>query len=179
MPPGTPTRPSMPRCLSGASDNVQQADLGDKGTWYRLRIAGFARQGRRLGLVRPAEGGRRRCFLGISADSGNAHARDLWLRRHGAVGRRARVLPRGAALGLHPVRRATSTTPTRCAALVARIARDRGRCQRARADRPGRRPGGAAEAAALACPPAGRALRRAARRRSRKRRAKPPISTPG
>jgi cell division protein FtsN len=27
--------------LSGASDNVQQADLGDKGTWYRLRIVGF------------------------------------------------------------------------------------------------------------------------------------------
>ena len=27
--------------LSGASDNVEQADLGDKGTWYRLRIVGF------------------------------------------------------------------------------------------------------------------------------------------
>lgn len=27
--------------LSGASTNVQQADLGDKGTWYRLRIVGF------------------------------------------------------------------------------------------------------------------------------------------
>ena len=27
--------------LSGYSDDVQQADLGDKGTWYRLRIAGF------------------------------------------------------------------------------------------------------------------------------------------
>jgi cell division protein FtsN len=28
--------------LSGYSDDVQQADLGEKGTWYRLRISGFA-----------------------------------------------------------------------------------------------------------------------------------------
>ena len=28
--------------LSGYSDNIQQADLGEKGTWYRLRIAGLA-----------------------------------------------------------------------------------------------------------------------------------------
>jgi septal ring-binding cell division protein DamX len=28
--------------LSGYSENVQQADLGEKGTWYRLRIGGFA-----------------------------------------------------------------------------------------------------------------------------------------
>jgi len=28
--------------LSGYSDNVQQADLGEKGTWYRLRVGGFA-----------------------------------------------------------------------------------------------------------------------------------------
>jgi hypothetical protein len=27
--------------LSGATENVQQADLGDKGIWYRLRIVGF------------------------------------------------------------------------------------------------------------------------------------------
>ncbi len=27
--------------LSGAVDQVQQADLGEKGTWYRLRITGF------------------------------------------------------------------------------------------------------------------------------------------
>ncbi len=27
--------------LSGYSPDVQQADLGEKGTWYRLRIAGF------------------------------------------------------------------------------------------------------------------------------------------
>jgi cell division septation protein DedD len=28
--------------LSAYSDDVQQADLGEKGTWYRLRISGFA-----------------------------------------------------------------------------------------------------------------------------------------
>jgi cell division protein FtsN len=28
--------------LAGYTDNVQQADLGEKGTWYRLRIGGFA-----------------------------------------------------------------------------------------------------------------------------------------
>lgn len=28
--------------LSGYSDNIQQADLGEKGTWYRLRVGGFA-----------------------------------------------------------------------------------------------------------------------------------------
>ncbi len=28
--------------LTGYSDNVQQADLGEKGTWYRLRVAGFS-----------------------------------------------------------------------------------------------------------------------------------------
>jgi len=28
--------------LSGYSENIQQADLGEKGTWYRLRVGGFA-----------------------------------------------------------------------------------------------------------------------------------------
>jgi len=28
--------------LSGYSDSIQQADLGEKGTWYRLRIGGFS-----------------------------------------------------------------------------------------------------------------------------------------
>ncbi len=28
--------------LSGYSNNIQQADLGEKGTWYRLRIGGFS-----------------------------------------------------------------------------------------------------------------------------------------
>jgi cell division protein FtsN len=27
--------------LTGYSENVQQADLGEKGTWYRLRVAGL------------------------------------------------------------------------------------------------------------------------------------------
>jgi len=28
--------------LAGYSDNVQQVDLGEKGTWYRLRVGGFS-----------------------------------------------------------------------------------------------------------------------------------------
>jgi len=28
--------------LAGYSDNIQQVDLGEKGTWYRLRVGGFA-----------------------------------------------------------------------------------------------------------------------------------------
>ncbi|HMH66137.1 MAG TPA: SPOR domain-containing protein, partial [Rhizomicrobium sp.] len=28
--------------LSGYSDDIQQADLGDKGTWYRLRVGGLS-----------------------------------------------------------------------------------------------------------------------------------------
>ena len=28
--------------LAGYGPNVQKVDLGEKGTWYRLRIAGFA-----------------------------------------------------------------------------------------------------------------------------------------
>jgi cell division protein FtsN len=28
--------------LSGYSDTIQQADLGEKGTWYRLKVSGFA-----------------------------------------------------------------------------------------------------------------------------------------
>jgi hypothetical protein len=28
--------------LSGYGDNIQQADLGEKGTWYRLRVGGFS-----------------------------------------------------------------------------------------------------------------------------------------
>lgn len=28
--------------LAGYSDNIQQVDLGDKGTWYRLKVGGFA-----------------------------------------------------------------------------------------------------------------------------------------
>jgi cell division septation protein DedD len=28
--------------LAGYSDDIQQADLGEKGTWYRLRVGGFS-----------------------------------------------------------------------------------------------------------------------------------------
>ena len=50
--------------LSGASDNVQQADLGDKGTWYRLRIAGFPSKDVASAMCDrlKADGGT--CFLG-------------------------------------------------------------------------------------------------------------------
>ena len=50
--------------LSGYSDDVQQADLGEKGTWYRLRIGGFSDKEVAIGAVRPAEGGRRRLHPG-------------------------------------------------------------------------------------------------------------------
>ena len=63
----------MPRLLAGYATDVQQADLGDKGTWYRLRIAGFLQQGRRLRPVRPAEGGRRRLLPGQIVDATHAH----------------------------------------------------------------------------------------------------------
>jgi hypothetical protein len=50
--------------LSGASDNVQQADLGDKGTWYRLRIVGFSDKDVASAMCDrlKADGGS--CFLG-------------------------------------------------------------------------------------------------------------------
>jgi cell division protein FtsN len=50
--------------LSGASDNVQQADLGDKGTWYRLRIVGFPSKDVASAMCDrlKADGGT--CFLG-------------------------------------------------------------------------------------------------------------------
>ena len=50
--------------LSGASDNVQQADLGDKGIWYRLRIAGFPSKDVASAMCDrlKADGGS--CFLG-------------------------------------------------------------------------------------------------------------------
>ncbi len=50
--------------LSGASDNVQQADLGDKGTWYRLRIVGFPSKDVASAMCDrlKADGGN--CFLG-------------------------------------------------------------------------------------------------------------------
>ena len=50
--------------LSGYSPDVQQADLGEKGTWYRLRIAGFPSKDVASGLCDrlKADGGN--CFLG-------------------------------------------------------------------------------------------------------------------
>ena len=50
--------------LNGFSQNVQQADLGAKGTWYRLRIAGFANRDGAVALCErlKADGGA--CFLG-------------------------------------------------------------------------------------------------------------------
>ena len=50
--------------LSGYSPDIQQADLGEKGTWYRLRIAGFPSRDVATGLCDrlKADGGN--CFLG-------------------------------------------------------------------------------------------------------------------
>lgn len=50
--------------LSGYAPDVQQADLGEKGTWYRLRIAGFPSRDVASGLCDrlKADGGT--CFLG-------------------------------------------------------------------------------------------------------------------
>jgi cell division protein FtsN len=50
--------------LDGYNSDVQQADLGDKGTWYRLRIAGFAGKDVASALCDrlKADGGA--CFLG-------------------------------------------------------------------------------------------------------------------
>jgi cell division protein FtsN len=50
--------------LSGYSPDVQQADLGEKGTWFRLRIAGFPSRDVARGLCDrlKADGGS--CFLG-------------------------------------------------------------------------------------------------------------------
>jgi len=50
--------------LAGANYDVQQADLGDKGTWYRLRIAGFPSKDVASAMCDrlKADGGS--CFLG-------------------------------------------------------------------------------------------------------------------
>ena len=50
--------------LSSASNNVQQADLGDKGTWYRLRVVGFPSKDVAAAMCDrlKADGGN--CFLG-------------------------------------------------------------------------------------------------------------------
>ena len=50
--------------LSGYSDDIQQADLGEKGTWYRLRIGGMSNREVAAGLCDrlKADGGA--CILG-------------------------------------------------------------------------------------------------------------------
>ncbi|HVV26730.1 MAG TPA: SPOR domain-containing protein [Rhizomicrobium sp.] len=50
--------------LSGYGPDVQQADLGEKGTWYRLRVAGFSNREVAVALCErlKADGGG--CFLG-------------------------------------------------------------------------------------------------------------------
>ena len=50
--------------LSGYSDDVQQADLGEKGTWYRLRVGGLSDREVATGLCDrlKADGGA--CILG-------------------------------------------------------------------------------------------------------------------
>ena len=50
--------------LAGYASDIQQADLGDKGTWYRLRVAGFASKDIASALCDrlKADGGV--CFLG-------------------------------------------------------------------------------------------------------------------
>ena len=50
--------------LSGASDNVQTADLGDKGTWYRLRIVGFPSKDVASAMCDRLKADGASCFLG-------------------------------------------------------------------------------------------------------------------
>jgi cell division protein FtsN len=50
--------------LSGYSDEVQQADLGEKGTWYRLRISGFADKDMATSLCDRLKADGAACILG-------------------------------------------------------------------------------------------------------------------
>ena len=50
--------------LSGAGDNVQQADLGDKGIWYRLRIVGFPSKDVASAMCDQLKADGGTCFLG-------------------------------------------------------------------------------------------------------------------
>ncbi len=50
--------------LSGYGPDVQKADLGDKGTWYRLRIAGFADKDAASALCDRLKAEQGACFLG-------------------------------------------------------------------------------------------------------------------
>jgi cell division protein FtsN len=50
--------------MAGAANDVQQADLGEKGIWYRLRVVGFPSRDVALAMCErlKADGGG--CFLG-------------------------------------------------------------------------------------------------------------------
>jgi cell division protein FtsN len=50
--------------LAGYSSDVQRADLGDKGTWYRLRIAGFSDKDVASALCDRLKADNGGCFLG-------------------------------------------------------------------------------------------------------------------
>ncbi len=50
--------------LSGYGPDVQQADLGDKGTWYRLRIAGFSDKDAASAVCDRLKSDGGSCFLG-------------------------------------------------------------------------------------------------------------------
>ena len=50
--------------LSGYGPDVQQADLGDKGTWYRLRISGFPSKDVATALCDRLKADQGPCFLG-------------------------------------------------------------------------------------------------------------------
>ena len=106
--------------LAGYSPDVQQVDLGEKGTWYRLRIGACPTRSARIGAVRPAEGRRRRLHSGEMIWR---HTIDAMRTRaiYGCAGtvrrRRERAfLSRGAALGLHPLRAQHSATAIKSAA---------------------------------------------------------------
>jgi hypothetical protein len=50
--------------LAGATQDVQQADLGDKGTWYRLRLVGFPSKDVALAMCDRLKADGAGCFLG-------------------------------------------------------------------------------------------------------------------
>jgi cell division protein FtsN len=49
--------------LSGFGPDVQKADLGEKGTWYRLRIASFADKDAAAALCDRLKAQNANCFL--------------------------------------------------------------------------------------------------------------------
>ena len=144
--------------LSALFDDVQQADLGDKGIWYRLRIAGFPEQGCRLGPVRPAEGGRRRLLPGqITCAAARSMAAPAQRCRRRSEAFSARCSP-----GDLSSSGAISDDPDQVQSIGCRHCARPSAMHGPRPDRPGRRAGGAAEAAPLARAPAGGPVRSAA-----------------